>query len=448
MICGMANHKLDNIIVSGQWEIEPFAGLQYLAAYMHDLEYIESGGVFADLRYAERRAELAPRLTGMQAVTDGRFSLSSNQIPAGSIVHLFLTGAMRLEDGFSSMGVRQLIRDIQAADANPNIAGILLEVNSGGGEASAGTELQNALADVRRNGQTRVGMYAQMAASAALRGTLPVDFVMGAGKSAQFGSVGTYASVNNQVMKYIRDNYADYYAAQSTQKNIEWRQLQVGNPGPLLEMLTKSAQEFIDEVLESRKITGTPEQRERLIAGGMFSAVEAKEIGLIDYVGTFGQAVEMLGKLIEQKQPGAEGGRGFFNNNNTEMDLKNFLPGLIVGLNRVLGFGLKEDSTPEQINSALEAAKPIAELIQEAKADIQAEAAKTGQAAQESTNQTIQALTERLNQLEASRTNLEQEVATLKSGVKDMPKPGEGAKVPDANQFQTTQIQFGSRVVE
>ena len=441
----MANHKLDNIIVSGQWEIEPFAGLQYLAQYMHDLEYIESGGVFSDLRYAERRAELAPRLTGMQALSDGRFSLSSNQIPAGSIVHLFLTGAMRLEDGFSSMGVRQLIRDIQAADANPNIAGILLEVNSGGGEASAGTELQNALADVRRNGRTRVGVYAQMAASAALRGTLPVDFVMGAGRSAQFGSVGTYASVNNQVLKYIRDNYADYYAAQSTQKNLQWRQLQVGNPGPLLEMLTKSAQEFIDEVLQARSITGTPEQRERLTSGAMFGAMEAKEIGLIDFVGTFGQAVEKLQGLIEMgdKAP-ANGGRGFDNNNNFDMEFKNFLP----SLNRIFGWSLKDDATPEQVNEALEAQSPVAEMIESAAAEIRQELSQAGAASDQRLAESVQTLTARLDALEAENRELQQNVVALKAGGSKGDQGASGAKVPDASQFQTTQQVFGSRVVE
>lgn len=441
----MANHKLDNIIVSGQWEIEPFAGLQYLAQYMHDLEYIESGGVFADLRYSERRAELAPRLANMQAVSDGRFSLSSNQIPAGSIVHLFLTGAMRLEDGFSSVGVRQLIRDIQAADANPNIAGILLEVNSGGGEASAGTELQNALADVRRNGQTRVGVYAQLAASAALRGTLPVDFVMGAGRSAQFGSVGTYASVNNQVLKYIRDNYADYYAAQSTQKNLEWRQLQVGNPGPLLEMLTKSAQEFIDEVLEGRTITGTPEQRERLTSGAMFGAVEAMEIGLIDFVGTFGQAVEKLQGLIETgNTTPTNGGRGFMNDNNFDMEFKNFLP----SLNRIFGWSLKEDATPEQVTEALEAQSPVAEMVENAKKEMRDELSQAGEASDKKMAEILASLTARLDAVDKQNKELQETVVGMKATHQKGDQGASGARVPDASQFNTTQQVFGSRVVE
>jgi len=189
----MANDHLDNIILSGNWEINAYMGLQYLAGYLRDLDFIEKGGKFKDLGYADRRKELEPEIVGYSAAagTSGRSILNSSEIPDGSIAHLRLSGAMRLEDGFSSRGVRQLVKDIQAADANPKISGILLEVNSGGGESSAGTELQNALKDVANNGKTVVGVYYQVLASAALRGTLPVNFIMAAGQSAAAGSVGT-----------------------------------------------------------------------------------------------------------------------------------------------------------------------------------------------------------------------------------------------------------------
>jgi len=429
----MANDHLDNIILSGNWEINAYMGLQYLAGYLRDLDFIEKGGKFKDLGYADRRKELEPEIVGYSAAagTSGRSILNSSEIPDGSIAHLRLSGAMRLEDGFSSRGVRQLVKDIQAADANPKISGILLEVNSGGGESSAGTELQNALKDVANNGKTVVGVYYQVLASAALRGTLPVNFIMAAGQSAAAGSVGTYAEIKNDLIKYMRDNYTDYYARQSTLKNDWYRRIQIGDAGPLIDELSKSAQQFIDEVVAARSPKGTEEQNARLLAGAVFSADEALQIGLIDAVGTFGQALNMLkGEIAVMQNTAPTIARGIsFNNNLLDMDFKTFLAPLLSGLQKI-GINLSEDATPEQVQAAIDAFDVKAE-IQAAIEAQQAKNAATG--AQE-----LSDLHDRIDQLEDLITSLSSEVTEIKA--RNLPggaQKEKGADALDSSKFET-----------
>ena len=178
----MSNRKIDAIITSQKWEICPRLGYMALSQYLHECDLVEDKGhKLSDLNYSERRKELEPRILGMSANMSGRDTLQSNEIPKNSIAHLRLDGVMRMDDGLSSRGVRSLIADIQAADRNPRISAILLEVNSPGGESASGTALQNTLRDVVSSGNTRVGVYAHMIASAAVRGTLPAEFIIAAG---------------------------------------------------------------------------------------------------------------------------------------------------------------------------------------------------------------------------------------------------------------------------
>jgi len=435
----MANEKINNLILSGEWEIEPFYGLQYVAAYMHDLNILESGGSFSDLRYSERRKELAPRIISpAEAGSLSEPEQEQEYIAMGSIMHLRLSGAMRLEGGLSAPGVRSLVQDIQRADRADNISGILLEVNSAGGEVTAGTELQNALEDVRAAGNTPVVVYTQMLASAALRGTLPANFVMAAGKSAQIGSIGTFASVNSELLRYIRDNYTDYYAEQSSEKNLEYRELQRGNAAPLVKALSRSAGEFISEVMDAKKLRGTELQKASVVAGALFGATEALEIGLIDGIGTFSAALEKLRGIITENQNPGPVLRGLLNNKGTEMDFKNFVKNVITEARRLTGVEIKEDSTAEEVISALQEVKPVGEFISEAVQDLKVSL--------ENVNNGVKDFSERLAAAEVKTSELENTVAELKAGFKEE-LPASGGNVPNRAQFQTI-TNFGSRVIE
>jgi len=263
--------NIDQIIVSGQWEIEPTFGMQVLSKYVHDLELVTSGVLsFSELGYSQQRAALEPAF--LNSDLSGRSALSSSDIPSNSLVKLSLSGAMRMEDGLSSRGVRQLIADIQAADANPNVSGILIEVNSGGGESIAGAELQNALLDVQRNGKTKTLAYAIFMASAAVRGMLPVDYIMAHNNAAQIGSIGAMYSLDKSVLKYLKENIIEIYAEQSTNKNIESREALKGNFKPLQKLATSINQHFLNEVDSHRNITGTASEIAEVFTGKIYTA--------------------------------------------------------------------------------------------------------------------------------------------------------------------------------
>lgn len=440
------NHKIDHVILSAQWEIDRLYGLQMLAGYFADLAMLETDGVtFADLGYSEQRASLQPSIVGLES--SSRASLSSPDVPLGSIAHLRLSGVMRLENGFSSRGIRQLSEDIAAADANPRIHGIIIEVNSGGGESIAGTELQNSLRDVQERGQTKTAAYVQLMASAALRGLLPVDYIQASSKSAFVGSIGTYTTVNRKLLNIIRDNYQDIYARQATLKNNEYRELLAGNAGPLIDRLTQQNQIFIDEVLESRVIRGSSEDLQRVTAGALFPGSEALRVGLIDGIGTFRQVVQHLESRIDVR-------KSVYQNFNS-MNFKEYLQKLVPSLNSKLGLEIKEDASADEVLSAVEAAQSVSEATEAVREEVQkySEEATEGRnklsERMDNMEQTIKDLTAKNEALETSNKSLEGEIADIKGTRENQDdKGGKEQKTdtpPKVEQFETAKAFMNTR---
>ena len=192
-----SNRDIDQFLLfTNNWEIDPDWGLEQLAGYLQELELIENGQItFQELELSRKRQEGQPSIIdpfNYQQSTLGRSALyDPESTPKGSFAHLRLSGVMRQENSLSRSGVRQLADDIRQAAKNPNIDGILLEVNSGGGEGIAGTTVQNAIREV----DIPVVTYAQMIGSAAYKGVLPSDLIIASGPDAQVGSISAWSSI-------------------------------------------------------------------------------------------------------------------------------------------------------------------------------------------------------------------------------------------------------------
>jgi len=229
-----------------------------------------------------------PSIVGSERLNDPETT------PVGSFAHLRLQGVMRSSDGASSRGIDQLVNDYHAANSNPNIAGVLLEVNSGGGESLAGTKLQSVI-----SGSPKPTVaWAHLMASAALRGALPADEIIASSQAAQVGSIGTYITLSRDFARYYNAWYEDIYADKSTRKNSDFREFLKGNTEPLRQAINRSNDFFLDEVQSFRTLKGNVEDT---LSGAMFHAKEAKSRGLIDSIGNFNYAVPRLEAAVKRR---------------------------------------------------------------------------------------------------------------------------------------------------
>lgn len=282
---------LNRIISSANWQIDKAWGMQILSSYLHDLDMIQNGVPFSELMYSEKRAE-SRRIQISNEIEDfseTTLDLSSFEgtIPENSIAELKLSGVMTLEDGLCHQGINSLAQSLQQADNHKSISGVLLEVNSGGGEALAGSVLQNTIRDMK----TPVVTYTHFLGSAAVRGTLGTKEIIASSKDVSVGSIGAMISLNLEAIEEHKETYKELYAESSPNKNAEWRALLEGNETPLIKRVTETADFFRSEVKKHRPLKGNIEET---LKGGIFTANKAKSKGLIDGIGTKAYAVRRL----------------------------------------------------------------------------------------------------------------------------------------------------------
>lgn len=207
-----------------------------------------------------------------------------------------LRGPMARESKMPSSSTRALRGVMRQAVGDPTVRGILLRVDSPGGQALGTSELADAVAEAARSKPVHAfvdGMAASAAyfvASQARRITM--------GPLSEVGSIGTVAVLHDVSEMLRRDGIRVHVVATGPDKGLGY---DGSVPERLLEQVrervTELQQAFTDAVSRGRSLTG-----ERLAAvstGRVFSGRKAVELGLADAIGTEEDAEAELRKALE-----------------------------------------------------------------------------------------------------------------------------------------------------
>ena len=437
-----SNRKIDAALINGEWEIHIPTAMIYLQSYLHDLELLDSGMKLKELNYSKQRAESRPAIIFEQKTVKRGSKIFGSDVQPGSIAHFRINGAMRVQDGFSSRGMASMAKLISEANNNENIAGMLFEIDSGGGQALAGTLIQNAIREVDKP----TVAFGNMIASAAYRAISGVDKILTSGSDARVGSLGTMASIDKGMAKWLKKNVDDIYADASTLKNADWRAYIEGDKSIIVNKLNMTNDLFLEEIEELRDLTVDQELRNRVLSGELFHSTEAQKAGLIDGIATFNGALTELQGIIEARSPMAN--NRFFNQTQSGMKFNEFLKKGIGLINGLLGLEIKEDATAENVIEALEAATPLAKLKEEMTAQIKDELKAELETGSDEANQKLQdqlkelkasqeANEKKIKELEESKTSLETELATLKGEADDKGEGKTQTGSPKVSQFAT-----------
>ncbi|NDE91549.1 MAG: hypothetical protein EB059_10535 [Alphaproteobacteria bacterium] len=205
---------------------------------------------------------------------------------------------MRSQDGLSSNGITSLVNDLRAAYANENITAVILEINSGGGEATAGDMLKNAIQERNKP----VLSYGWFVASAAYMAAAATDEIIASSQQAQFGSIGVLFSLSKGFLEAYTNEQIDIYAEQSTQKNAAFRAAQNGDFSKYQQLATEYATVFHNEVMAMRTLKGNEGRIKSTLDGSMFFAQEAKSRGLVDNIGNFNLALDRAQRWAKKKR--------------------------------------------------------------------------------------------------------------------------------------------------
>ena len=195
--------------------------------------------------------------------------------------------------GDATITPEEIIGQLYEAQENPGVKAILLRINSPGGSPAASQEIYEELKKITK---PVVVSVSDACASGAYYVASAADMII-ANKSSSVGSIGVILQIPNREELYEKLGLKYTTIKQGKYKDI-------GSPDrpltpeemDLLEDQTKVIYEqFISDVAAGRGMD--VETVKELATGWVFMGTEALELGLIDGIGTYKDALEIAAEL-------------------------------------------------------------------------------------------------------------------------------------------------------
>lgn len=286
--------KTASAILRGKWLIDPTwaAAHMPLVAKMMRGETVDFGFKREELPQARLHTS---RKAG--AIYEVGYHTDLSRLPSGSIAMLTIAGPVTKYGDECSYGSVDHIRTISRLAASENVRGIILNIDSPGGEASGTSALAECIRNATKHKPVIGVVDDGIAASAAMWIISACTEIYVTKRTDSVGSIGAYQTIADWY-GYFKEqglNVRDVYAPQSTEKNIEYREAIKGND----ELLEADLKLLVDDFQATiRTNRGGKIKSEEWVKGKMFPAKEATRIGLIDGIKTMDQVVKRMDQLI------------------------------------------------------------------------------------------------------------------------------------------------------
>ena len=208
-------------------------------------------------------------------------------------IHGVITGSEDSESFFetttSSLDAVELI---EKADENPSIKAIILEINSPGGSAVASEEIANA---VKKTNKTTVAWIREAGASGAYWVASSADYIV-AGRASITGSIGVIASYLEfpGLLESYNVTYRRLVSGKYKDIGSPYKEMTSEERAIFQQSLDEIMDYFAGEVAKNRKLSKKDIDK---VANGLFYlGMQAKELGLVDELGSKDEAVNYIEK--------------------------------------------------------------------------------------------------------------------------------------------------------
>lgn len=221
------------------------------------------------------------------------------------VVRIQLSGVIMRSEGEGLFGtpvdpVAAVLEAIQDAKQDPAISGIILEIDSPGGEITASDIIYRALLDFKeaQPGRVVVALFGDVAASGAYYVAMAADHVI-AHPTTLTGSIGVLISALN--MKALGDKIGIQDVTIKSGENKDMlnplREISDEERAILQNVVDELYGRFVELIVQAREL---PAERVRAMADGrVFTAGQAMELGLIDEIGYWEDAVARTAALLD-----------------------------------------------------------------------------------------------------------------------------------------------------
>ena len=237
-------------------------------------------------------------------------SKEKNKIAVIHVEGAIVTGSI----GFNTAGSGGIVKNINKARDDKNVKGIVLRVNSPGGDVYASSMITNALEEFQSTGRPVITSMGDIAASGGVWVTTTSEEIW-AEETTLTGSIGVYSIVPDfsPLEKWAGMNYDGVSMTKAGDLYDLSRGMNEELDKQLRENTENTYKNFINRVANNRKMDFSKVLK---FAGGrIWRGDTALELGLIDKLGTLDDAVGSMVSRLE-----LEDYRVFSYNNNVEFD--------------------------------------------------------------------------------------------------------------------------------
>ncbi len=186
---------------------------------------------------------------------------------------------------------------LQRAEEDPHIEGLVLRVESPGGSIAASQEIASMIRDFEK---PVVVSMADMAASGGYYISAPAQGIV-AQPGTITGSIGVISSIMNMEELYEKLGISIETIKSGEHKDMFSRGLTDEERELMQEISDRAYEQFISEVAEGRGMD--VEQVRELATGELFIGSQAKELGLVDRLGGLDEAIDYLAELNDLEHP-------------------------------------------------------------------------------------------------------------------------------------------------
>ena len=207
-------------------------------------------------------------------------------------------GTMTKYDTCVSRGSMFILKTLREAAGDGTVAGVVLDIDSGGGSVSAVPPLLEGIRLLRAAGKP-VFAHADLCGSAAYWVASQCDALYLDNPLSEAGSIGVVAMVVDSSAPNPETGEREIvvYARESPDKNLSVREALKGNCELLMDDLSPVVQQFHRDVCIGRQ--SIRKDADGVLTGKMFRASDAITLGLADAVRTLDETVEALFAITE-----------------------------------------------------------------------------------------------------------------------------------------------------
>jgi protease-4 len=215
----------------------------------------------------------------------------------GCIGLIKIQGTITSEKEFGATDSEEIVNLLDEAERRPDIRGIMIEINSGGGSAFASKEIYQKLKSIKK---PKLAYIKDAGASGAYLAALGADYIF-ADSTSITGSIGARATLIDvsKALDKLGINVTTIKSGEKKDMADLFRSPTEEELSLLKNITNEIFYEFRDIVIKERNKSRNFDMKkfEKVLDGRMLLGKEAYDLGLIDNIASRERALEFLGEV-------------------------------------------------------------------------------------------------------------------------------------------------------